>query len=280
MSRDAWGLQSPRRGLMNHSMVLAARWSAAGEASSALHCFLVQKPTIIWARGVTGRITLNRITLAAVAICAAFTPVVSSAATLFESVPDFTAGISDAAYCSTCDEGEQVVGQQFTLESSSIVKSISFVMRDYSGESINQASVGIFSDSNNGVIGDTVFSRTFNISEFDSIEYINDYDRLITITLGEIALSGSYSVFLSGPGGGLIPYYNDFGGGIFTDVSQPSGAIPGTTYRDTFSALGVRLSGDMTAAVPEPATWAMMIIGFGMVGLAMRRRPKVAFRLS
>jgi hypothetical protein len=26
------------------------------------------------------------------------------------------------------------------------------------------------------------------------------------------------------------------------------------------------------AAVPEPATWAMMIMGFGLVGAAMRRR--------
>lgn len=26
------------------------------------------------------------------------------------------------------------------------------------------------------------------------------------------------------------------------------------------------------AAVPEPSTWAMMIVGFGMAGAAMRRR--------
>ncbi|QMW24460.1 PEP-CTERM sorting domain-containing protein [Sandaracinobacteroides saxicola] len=26
------------------------------------------------------------------------------------------------------------------------------------------------------------------------------------------------------------------------------------------------------SAVPEPATWAMMIIGFGLVGSAMRRQ--------
>lgn len=30
-----------------------------------------------------------------------------------------------------------------------------------------------------------------------------------------------------------------------------------------------------TAAVPEPATWAMMISGFGMVGYSMRRRRRV-----
>ncbi|WP_394647792.1 PEPxxWA-CTERM sorting domain-containing protein [uncultured Sphingomonas sp.] len=32
-----------------------------------------------------------------------------------------------------------------------------------------------------------------------------------------------------------------------------------------------------SAAVPEPATWAMMILGFGVVGYAMRRRPAARF---
>lgn len=30
----------------------------------------------------------------------------------------------------------------------------------------------------------------------------------------------------------------------------------------------------INSAVPEPATWAMMIIGFGGVGAALRRRPE------
>lgn len=34
------------------------------------------------------------------------------------------------------------------------------------------------------------------------------------------------------------------------------------------------ITGDV-GAVPEPATWAMMLLGFGAIGFAMRRRPKV-----
>ena len=35
------------------------------------------------------------------------------------------------------------------------------------------------------------------------------------------------------------------------------------------------VAGINVAAVPEPASWAMMIAGFGMVGFAMRRSEKV-----
>lgn len=34
------------------------------------------------------------------------------------------------------------------------------------------------------------------------------------------------------------------------------------------------------AAVPEPASWAMLILGMGAVGFAMRRRPKFTTRIS
>ena len=33
-------------------------------------------------------------------------------------------------------------------------------------------------------------------------------------------------------------------------------------------------------AVPEPATWAMMLLGFGAMGAGLRRRPKVAAKVS
>lgn len=41
------------------------------------------------------------------------------------------------------------------------------------------------------------------------------------------------------------------------------------------SALGVRLD-TVSGAVPEPATWALMLAGFGMIGLSARRRAAVA----
>ena len=51
----------------------------------------------------------------------------------------------------------------------------------------------------------------------------------------------------------------------------------GTTSADNVGPLldNVKLTID-AGAVPEPATWAMMFAGFGMVGAAMRRREKVA----
>lgn len=36
----------------------------------------------------------------------------------------------------------------------------------------------------------------------------------------------------------------------------------------------------LAGGVPEPATWAMMIVGFGLVGGAVRRRNRVVTRVS
>lgn len=44
---------------------------------------------------------------------------------------------------------------------------------------------------------------------------------------------------------------------------------------DTFGVNEIRLSPG-TAPIPEPATWALMIAGFGLIGLAARRQRKSA----
>ena len=40
---------------------------------------------------------------------------------------------------------------------------------------------------------------------------------------------------------------------------------------------GAALDNVSVSAVPEPATWAMMLLGFGLIGGAMRRRVRVGF---
>jgi hypothetical protein len=76
------------------------------------------------------------------------------------------------------------------------------------------------------------------------------------------------------PGLGAFP--NVAPGGFFTfRLSQAFGysVAGGTTYG------GNRLGAFQMPAVPEPASWAMMIGGFGLAGAAMRRRVRttVAF---
>jgi hypothetical protein len=47
----------------------------------------------------------------------------------------------------------------------------------------------------------------------------------------------------------------------------------GTPTNMTFQA---ELDGKIAGAVPEPATWGLMIAGFGIAGVALRRKPKVS----
>lgn len=47
-------------------------------------------------------------------------------------------------------------------------------------------------------------------------------------------------------------------------------------FRVTYMLAG----GAPAGAVPEPATWGMMLLGFGALGFAMRRRAKVRTNLS
>lgn len=100
--------------------------------------------------------------------------------------------------------------------------------------------------------------------------------------------------FLFGDGsasGGLGPV----SGGAYYDTAANSFANSGK-YTTTFTLtaptnVGFYLFDDnlsdnrggvslAVAAVPEPATWAMMVLGFGMVGFGFRARRKVSTKVS
>ena len=117
------------------------------------------------------------------------------------------------------------------------------------------------------------------------------YQEQVTLAAGQV-LSGKYltdntvtSITLASPTQTLV----DPGGGFkvpTTFTFAPVGA-PGGTYTLTFSVENyAQASGNPTGldvgAVPEPATWAMMILGFMGVGFMAYRRKSSnqSFRLA
>lgn len=78
--------------------------------------------------------------------------------------------------------------------------------------------------------------------------------------------------------------FGGFTAGSYDTFSQTIATTVGTSYRLGFSLSNVGTPGNglrittgnlaAVAAVPEPGTWAMMLLGFGAMGVAVRRRRK------
>lgn len=64
--------------------------------------------------------------------------------------------------------------------------------------------------------------------------------------------------------------------GIYSDSGERfyGVTISGNPTNTGWGQLKQLRLGDVQGAVPEPATWAMMIVGFGAIGASMRRRRK------
>jgi hypothetical protein len=78
-----------------------------------------------------------------------------------------------------------------------------------------------------------------------------------------------------------VPHDGGFGAGASLDLGGPqlfTGTLTNPTFTlGTFSLTDGGFVPNYTltitnAAVPEPATWAMMLLGFGAIGLSMRGR--------
>jgi hypothetical protein len=147
----------------------------------------------------------------------------------------------------------------------------------------------------------------FNLDGFLSLDGVNSYEDDF-----ELVINGSQRLFLSYDlgGGGSNVIFNDPDGATITggtfgfflggqlNISIPvallSGAnsfvfnytIPGPangtgqgTGDEAWGISDVSLTADV-AAVPEPASWALMLAGFGIVGAAARRRSNVRVSFS
>lgn len=89
---------------------------------------------------------------------------------------------------------------------------------------------------------------------------------------------GSTGVYLAGfeiGGSQSSVYFSDaaHNGSYYQSAAEPNNVA--------FATMAIPSSGDpAVSAVPEPAVWAMMMIGLGAIGVALRRRQKVTTRVA
>lgn len=143
-----------------------------------------------------------------------------------------------------------------------------------------------FNPGVNGNVADYEFSF---ISDFDNGTLAQDQSRRIANALGlgplgntffnnqglgarEVGVAGGDSGgpgFVDGKLATINSYgltfganFGDFGGGLNSGWGEFSGYVPVYIHTDFIA----------TTAVPEPASWALLIMGFGLTGAAARRR--------
>lgn len=191
-----------------------------------------------------------------------------NAATLYQSLPDLTVAPTVAGYCSSCNPFLQFrIYDTFTLAQDATVNRVTFALDTgfYAGNSVN---LGFFNLAG-ALPGTAIANYTFAPSQFVSVAPIAAFGQrsgaLVTVDIGALALgAGSYDISFFNPAGLSIPGYANPGGKLYQSGNffQASQFYPGQSA--AFALTGT--------AVPEPASWALMIIGFGMTGGALRRR--------
>ena len=73
-------------------------------------------------------------------------------------------------------------------------------------------------------------------------------------------------------GGGAVSFVQSVWGGGSDPAGTPPSSFPGPSNPNFFSSANMQFS----AAVPEPTTWALVLIGFGGIGGALRSRSRAA----
>jgi PEP-CTERM motif len=176
-------------------------------------------------------------------------------------------------------DGTAAVLQQKTLTGLAILQLLS--CGNASGERINFASTGklanvagysVFDDTGVTSVYDQFSGQTLDTLGFTVATNTNGIGSILKTTLvipvGETSLGIRNYLFLQG----IYAASADFGHTSRFNFGPLANGLSFT------SASGVFLRGNVAAAVPEPATWAMMLFGFALIGSTLRRR--IATRIS
>ena len=144
---------------------------------------------------------------------------------------------------------------------------------DYLNPNGGSVSVGIPNGTSRVLLTGEGFRTTDTLNSDPFYNLTLNFDTGQTLTGVYTVLTNSFSAGSSIVSGGRTFSLIEFS---FTrnlaDVVQPNIALPGGNGNDYNG--NFRIS-SVAGAVPEPASWALMIGGFGMVGVAARRRARV-----
>ena len=105
-----------------------------------------------------------------------------------------------------------------------------------------------------GPIGNTLFPINFGVGARE-VGIAGGDSGGPGVVDGKLATINSYGLTFG-------TNFGDFGGGLNSGWGEFSGYVPVYIHTDFIA----------TTAVPEPASWALLIMGFGLTGATMRRR--------
>jgi hypothetical protein len=144
-----------------------------------------------------------------------------------------------------------------------------------------EAAVPAFGSTGNyGAIKGPAGSKSFNLNSnsfgftLGSLDAYNTLELTIDGVLNPVVLSGGQIIngLSFTPGDQFASNANGF-----VRIFSTAGKITSATFKSTQNSFEFD---NLAAGVPEPSTWAMMILGIGFAGAAMRRRQTVAVKYA
>lgn len=200
----------------------------------------------------------------------------SHSATLFLNAPDLGGNQGgDCVYNTICGPqftGDTYAGQLFTLIDNSIINGFGFNSIVFNSVFGTSSNFRILSTNELGAPSELLTSGSSLLSNAPGPSGISFPTTNYSFSVAPLSLAAGNYVFAFQNVTSNFQDYLSFGegtSGAFT--SFDGGNTFETGYRQR-NSVAISVFGDeaVAAAVPEPATWLMMILGFGMIGFGMR----------